>query len=422
MVNDQTGAPIDRFRIFVGANGDDHAVEKSGDNGTFSLTLLGSESSIEVRSPGYQPSRQELTLNGPREVSFEFRLTASTGWSGFVRFPNGQPAVGVEVALMTADKRATLGDRRLLWRDQANVTTSDADGSFHFEPEPAELPVGRVLVAVHVQGYAEKDADQFAPGSILTLQPWGRVEGVVQGRSTYPPELKVHLLIRSWNPWMGLSGDADHFSKVPNDRGEFTIAHVPPGFYSIGLLPSGSGAIDKRLTFQVLPGRTSQIELSDEGRIISGRLVAPDLPPDFDFSRSTATLERRQVRPVDLPRVRFKDFPDAPSYERAAQEQTPKLISYWQSAEGVSAWLEQRTYAVRLNSDGTLTGRAIPPGDYDLKVMAWSRPPGQAGNVLTSNSLKLLKSVEAVRIDAAVDGGVGNGAVELGSITLGKAF
>jgi len=417
VVDDQTGALIERFRIVGGPSGDD--VIKSGEDGVFSLTLYESESSIEVRAAGYQPSRQELPRDGATEISMEFKLVAAAGWSGFVMLPDGRPASGAEVALISSDKGVTLEQRRFLDRDFANVTLTDAEGGFHFDPEPPEIPSGRMLVAIHAAGYAEHDADRWSPRAILQLQPWGRVQGIVRGRSTYPPQLRVHLLARFWNPWLGPTLNGDQFSTVPDEQGEFVLGNVPPGYYSIGLVPAGAGVIDKRLTLQVLPGKTSRIEIGDEGLAVAGQLAASELPPNFDFAHSTAVLVRKQSRPVDLPRIHSKDYPNAEAYQQASREQTPKLIAYWQSAEGLSAWMEERKYGLVLKSDGSFVGRALPPGDYDLQVVARSVPPGQL--MASGGILKLLNSLEPVRIESAVEA-VGSEPVHLGQIPLGKRF
>ncbi|MCW5557089.1 MAG: sigma-70 family RNA polymerase sigma factor [Verrucomicrobiae bacterium] len=422
VVDDQTGAPIERFRVVVGEHeigviSGDRAV-KSGENGAFALSLYESKTSIEVRATGYQPARQDLSVGTTGEIALDFRLVPAEGWSGVVILPDGQPASGAEVALVSHNKMATLERGRFLDRDFANVTSTDLDGTFHFEPEPPEIPIGRMLVAVHAQGYAEHDADRWSPGTILRLQPWGRVQGVVQNRSTYPAQLKVYLVARFWSPWLELHLGLDSSSAVPDDRGEFVLEYVPPGNYSVGLIPWRTGVIDKRITFQVLPGKTSRIEVRDDGLTVAGQLAAPDLPPDFDFTHSTAVLVRRQSRPVDLPRLRSKDFPNAAAYEQASREHAPKLIAYWQSAEGLSAWMEERKYGLVLNPDGSFAGRAIPPGDYDLQVMARSAPPGQP---MAGGITKFLNSLEPVRIEPAV-GAAGTEPVALGPIPLGKRF
>lgn len=424
VVDDETGAPIERFRVVVGDLNGNGAV-KSGEDGIFSLTTsYKSETSIEVRAAGYQPSRQEVPPGGRKEHSMEFRLVAAAGWAGFVMLPDGRPASGAEVALITFSKRPALERRRFTHRSSANVTLTDADGSFHFEPELPDIEGGRRLVAVHDTGYAEHDADRWSPGTILRLQAWGRIQGIVQGRSTYPAQLKVHLSARFWDPWLippALLFDSS--STTPDERGEFILDHVPPGCYSIGLLPERIGIIDKRATLQVLPGTMSRIEVSDEGFTVAGQLVAADLPADFDFTHSRGVLVRRQSRPVDLPWVRPQDFPSREAYEQASREQTPKLIAYWQSTEGISAWMEERRYALALHADGTFASRAIPPGDYDLQVMATSVPPGQPnlGAQIKSPIWMPLTSLEPVRIEPT--GGSSPGEpVDVGPVALGKRF
>ncbi|MFO1461033.1 MAG: carboxypeptidase-like regulatory domain-containing protein [Verrucomicrobiota bacterium] len=397
VVDGETGALIDRFRVLVGEGND---VVKQGRAGAFEFTAWEGEASVEIRAPGYAPIRKDLPRTGSGMCSLDFRLVAAVGWSGQVLLPNGCPAPGTEVALITANKTPTLGNRRFIDPEVGLVVTTDADGGFAIDPQPSEIPSGRMLVAVSQAGYAEHDADTFRPGKKLTLQPWARIEGVVPGRSTYPPELKVHVVARPWLPWMPVPADPSQFGASPDPQGRFVIESVPPGYYSVGLVPQGSGTLDKRLTFQVLPGKMTRLDIPELRGSVRGRLVAPAVPPDFDFAHSTGVLERRQSTPVDLPRLRRQDFSSEGAFDLANQEYTSKLIAYWKSTTGLSAWMEQRSYAVQLGRDGSWVAPAVPPGDYDLKVIALERPPGRP----PGGKCYFLKSETPVQVGALTDG------------------
>ena len=185
VVNGRTGAAIDRFRVLIWTGQPELGLrtEKIGETGVFKLSLPEPGGEIEIKAPGFEPARQAVQTGGEDEVTLEYRLTPNAGWNGVVRLPNGAPAAGAEIAISSHSKCAILGDRRFMWKDQAHVTTADAAGAFHLDPEPPELAAGRVLVAVHSQGYAETDADTFGAGQTVKLEPWGRVEGVVRSRA-----------------------------------------------------------------------------------------------------------------------------------------------------------------------------------------------------------------------------------------------
>lgn len=413
VIDDTTESPVDSFEVMISTAVElgETRMTKVGANGAFVMNLPHPGGDLEIRAPGFTPVRRALELQGESEVALEFRLVAADGWSGVVLRPEGQPAAGAEVALSTFNRLSILGDRRFAYPEQGNVTTANSEGAFHFEPEAPELESGRVLIAVHAEGYAEADADRWPAGGTLQLQRWGRIEGVLRNRSEYPETLKIQISRRGWNPWMqGIVG-VDHFMGEPDSRGHFTFESLPPGFYTVGHLPGGSGSFDKRATVRVLPGQTTRLEFGEEGIGIVGRLATTNLPPNFDYRHSSGTLERKQTRPVDLPRLRGSDFKDTAAYEKAQRMHTVKLVAYWQSAEGLSAWMDQRKYAVRFEPDGSWVADDIPPGEYILRVIVRSAPPTERG------SMKILDSTETISVPTASTGTPGH-RVDLGSIPL----
>jgi hypothetical protein len=228
---------------------------KEGTSGTFSIRL-GSESKpvvIEIHADGYMPERVENISNTDGDKSPEFRLRASTGWNGQVLLPNGEPAVGAEVALSRQGGGPILGDRRLLFKEQSINRVADANGRFHFDPvgETKNGPVGdgKNIVAVHPQGYAEREVEQLARSPIIQLQPWGRIEGVLRSAGQALANEKVCIFKRMWNPWtpsINLYGET--FITTTDAKGEFVFEFVPPGEHALGHLFRGEGIMETRAT------------------------------------------------------------------------------------------------------------------------------------------------------------------------------
>lgn len=408
VVDDTTGAPVDSFvmQTTIAAEQGETRRTKSGANGNFVMNLPHPGGSLEIRAPGFAPVQRTVDLQGEAEVVLEFHLKASDGWSGVVLLPDGQPAAGAEVALSTFSKVPQLQDRRFAHQEGINVITANADGVFHLAPEAPELEAGRVLIAVHSEGFAEADADQWPGGGTLQLQRWGRMEGVLRDRPSNPEELRIHIDRRGWNPWLQSIQGTDYRMRMVDSQGRFAFENLPAGYYAIG---RGFGS--KRITARVLPGQTTRVEFGGDGIGIVGRIATTNLPLDFDYRHSVGTLERKQSRPVDLPRLRRSDFPDAAAYEQAEKMHTGKLVAYWRSAEGLSAWMEQRNYNIRFESDGTWVADDILPGDYTLKVFAMSAPPPEHG------SMKMLNSVGPISVPSAPSGATVQ-TLDLGSIPM----
>jgi Carboxypeptidase regulatory-like domain len=372
VLDEERGQPIERFQIFVAVDPANSAPRKDGRNGAFSVAINVSDeakaASIEIRAEGYEPARLTPTLSSNPIPELTFKLRPASGWSGTVLLPNGEPAVEAEVGISRHARALILGDRRFLFPEQSIIRRTDASGRFRFEPLPSERPSGRVIVAVHSQGYAEHDAERFASGLRLQLQPWGRIEGVLRSGGEPLANQQVFIMKRHWNPWTSaINLYPGQFAVRTDAAGRFAFESVPPGDHQLGRAPYR--ALDTRLTTQVRPGETTRIQVGGDGQPVTGRIVIPGRDQGFDFSNSTGLLARQQVRPIDLPRVGRKDYPSDEAYEQAAKGNAVACITYWQSAEGLEAWREQRSYGVKFEADGTFHADDVPPGEYTLRVM-----------------------------------------------------
>lgn len=365
VLDEATGQPVPSFKFFVYDGHGDETAPKEGAQGKFSAWLesLTGTASIEIHADGYASatSTPVCTTNGDQAVLIRLRL--ASGWSGLVLLPDGKPAAGAEVVLVSQLKGAILGRRKLLFRDQSVYRVTGSDGSFHFD----QSKDAALIVAVHPRGYAEQGLDELSSRPVC-LQAWGRIEGTLRSSGPVAHE-KVCLLKRFWTPWVpAVDLHADPFITSTDDNGHFAFDDVPPGDLAIGHLFAG-GLFETRTTVQVHPGETAAVELGGNGRTVSGTIHAPKLEDGFDFSHSDGELKRIQSHPVDLENVaRRNNFPDDEACQKAAALDGAQRLAYWHSAEGLAAWREARSYAVWFDADGTLHADDVPAGSYVLNV------------------------------------------------------
>ena len=397
VLDEERGQAIDRFQILVAVGPITFAPPKDGRNGAFSvpINVVSDEAeaaTIEIRAEGYEPARLTPTLSSDTIPELTFKLRPASGWSGTVLLPNGEPAVDAEVGISTHERTLILGDRRFLFREQSIIRRTDASGRFQLDALSSERASGRVVVAVHSQGYAEHDADRFASGLKLELLPWGRIEGVLRSRGEPLANEQVYIMKRDWNPWTSaINLYSGQFAVRTDATGRFAFESVPPGDHQLGRAPYH--ALDTRLTVQVRPGETTRIQVGGDGQSVTGRIVIPGRDPGFNFSNSTGLLKRQQVRPIDLPRVRRKDYPSDEAYEQAAKGNAVACITYWRSAEGLEAWRAQRSYGVKFEADGTFHADDVPPGEYTLRVTLNELRTGSRANETRPVGMPLSGSV-----------------------------
>jgi hypothetical protein len=316
-----------------------------------------------------------------------FRLRQSNGFDGLILTPEGQPAAGAEVVLAAEQKGAILGRRKLLFREQTLYRVTDKEGRFHFAP----VRDAKLIIAVHQQGYGERDVQKLSRDRNIRLQPWGRIEGILRSAQKPVPGAKVCLEKRAWNPWTpAVTLYPDPFIVTTDSDGRFVFEDVPPGDHALGHLFPG-GMFETRATLRVNPGETTQIDLGGSGHSVTGRIRTQKVHAGFDFSHSSGELKIVRAKPADLPNVaRRKDFTTDAAYEQAEKLDGARRTAYWTSAEGLAAWREAFSYTVWFDEDGTFHADDVPAGEYDFNVSL--EVIGKPGDPLLQRPVGFLKA------------------------------
>ncbi len=184
VIDAETKEPIQEFQVIMGRvfSSDNINWERynplRASGGKYSYrneqNLFGSRIRLLVEAKGYLPQASP-PLSASGWLTNDFELKKGDGPKGTLKLPNGQPAAGVKVALLTGDY-VQLKDARLEPRgSDSAVVTSDAEGKFAL---PAAYATR--LVAAGSEGYAEALLERLDTTLTLTLEPWGRIEGVVR--------------------------------------------------------------------------------------------------------------------------------------------------------------------------------------------------------------------------------------------------
>jgi uncharacterized GH25 family protein len=322
-------------------------------DGRFTLKLNeDSDNAVAVTADGYAQQIETFSEGADGTAQVVVRLKATGMLDGVVLAPDGTPAPGVSVAVVSDNNQmggniVQLSNGRLRsFGGQNKVTTTDESGHFHIP----SLPESGTVVAAGKQGFARVPIAQVQGGGTITLGAWGRIEGtlMIAGK----PGTGQQLLFSFPNG--GLATDYDGFKSTVDDQGHFSMENVPPGEGSIvRLVPMGpqSWMHSYRTSVTVEPGQTTQVNIGDTGGLITGS-VRWETPPAEDEKVLILGELNTQMPPM-------------PSFKSQAEAQ-----AYFQSPEFREQQKQMRNYSAVVNADGTLSLDSIPPGTYMLNVSA----------------------------------------------------
>jgi hypothetical protein len=229
---DDLGEPLLRFQVTAtprdnGVLDEERAISKAirSKDGSFELTgVPPGEHRLEVRAMNREaPDPVDIVV--PRELGpFTFVATRRGSIAGVVRLPNGAPAPRATLHVYMSSRHGP---------DRPRGRT-DADGTF----KVSNVAPGMAHIQARLEGYAASEAlaVQCVPGDelqdvTLYLRLGGRITGLahpaaaddaLQGR-------EVHAILNGGFVSQSTSTDA---------QGEFVLEELPPGQYTLWLMPS----------------------------------------------------------------------------------------------------------------------------------------------------------------------------------------
>ncbi len=387
----ETNEPVTEFRLVEGHWGrseddeirwrEDLAVQDKEGKYRNSWNIAGNpQRAIRIEADGYLPSEPRRIGTDEREVTFHVGLRKGTPIAGIVRGPDGTPAAGVPVTMVTADRRVRFeNNARSSYAPLPTVQTG-ADGRFTLPPRAEPY----VLVAFREDGFAKVESREDTAN--IKLHRWARVEGTfrIGGRAAAEEEITLKIGAPLSNrkdptPFERIAERLTFDYKTRTDsEGRFVFDRVAPekgritryltqqrGRASVGI-PTYTAEVE------LSPGETAHVDLSRAGRPIVGRLaVPPAIEQKPDWNCASASLTPAERTPDDF------------------------------------------TYAAAVRVDGTFVFDDVPAGKYELNVHLESLPPtGKTG--FGDEIAGLTKAVSV----AEMPGGRSDEAMDLGELVL----
>jgi beta-lactamase regulating signal transducer with metallopeptidase domain/protocatechuate 3,4-dioxygenase beta subunit/peroxiredoxin len=296
-----TGQPVPKFRVVKGWQSDTQdriawfenmGVDVIGGR----YTILFNESRealfVKIEAPGYIPAHSRAFAPNEGSQTLDFKLKPDAGLSGVVLLPDGKPAEGAEVAVVTWQSRVRLRSGRFEHDADVPKVTTGPDGQFAFPSQAGEF----LLMSLSDAGYADASSTELKKSNKLVLLPWGTIEGGARIGPRFGPNEQVVFYPTRPEGRVEIGGWGYGYTTRTDERGRFRFDRVVPGPGTVarvvGKMYTG-GLIESlpcwQETITVKPGETSQATIGGKGRPLVGRVTldgTPESPVDWTQSES----------------------------------------------------------------------------------------------------------------------------------------
>src|SRR3989440_2258564 len=359
-VDASTGLPVSRLKAFPGYGDGQSAWERldtrRSTNGTFTVRFEENRFPwrVRVEAEGY-----DAWISEPLPENFADTLEAfmqplgSGGIRGLVLGPDGQPAAGAQVALLTLEHNAFLrGSRFLPSSDDGLIVSADSSGRFAIRRDR----LAHSIAAASPAGFARLRVRNFDQPLTLQLQPWARIEGTVL-TPNLTADARVILADRAASQHQGRVDFDFHSCRVPvAPDGRFTIDSVPPGKVDLYLERAIGTPYCYSTLVAVDPGKTTEVQLGGTGRTLVGKFAA-------EPGRVSNWTKELQYASIRAPNERVP-------VSRALSSDALRIweVDFWQSPAGREHLQRFTDYGVIVAADGSFTIEGVPPGTYELQA------------------------------------------------------
>ena len=330
-------------------------------------------------TPGQAAGREQVpggdalpgTVSGRPGEPFELviRLRRDPNVRGRVVTPDGQPAVGAQVAIAMARREVRIVDGKIDVRPLAEnaslrdrwsrpfMTTTDEEGRYTL---PTEIAPAAVIIT-HTEGIAAFKYDDFPSSGAVPLVPWGAIEGQVMWGDKPGVEAQLDIGARTYVAKQFHLVVGGHQSVVTDDQGRFRVEKLPPGLAQVSHVigvPGQEGSSYRPVQFiEVAPREPTRMVFGGRGRPVAGKLVGANSYEDVRIRIApNAPYAGLLADPKDIVWPAYGQFLNSPTGKNYVQD------------------------GIKPNADGTFRIENVPPETYQLFVTA-TGTDGKVGNV-----------------------------------------
>ncbi|NLE29733.1 MAG: redoxin domain-containing protein, partial [Phycisphaerae bacterium] len=325
---------------------------------------------VRIEAPGYKSANSRVFKDNEVNVTFDFKLEKDTWRKITILSPDGQPAVGAEIAVCTPSQQTMVQNGKFQRMQTPNILTTDAKGKFSLpsQTEPYKL------IIVHDTGCANLSEDKIKSTSEIKLDAWGSVEGTIF-MGAKPADGQIVNLMETSSSMPDGKTPRCHFYYTTNTdpKGHFVFNRVFSGQWNAarGVRYGNSVSFTNNERVEVKSGETSQVKIGGTGRPVIGKIVLPE-DADFqaDWTYGHYGISTKQKQPAIFEKVM-----------KMSMEERKKWYETWKDSEEAKALQKSqkknwRSYSFRVNPDGTFRAEDIPAGTYTLNISLYEPPKG----------------------------------------------
>ena len=357
---------------------------------------------LKLEADGHETLITPWRNFGAGDWEEEFVLTPGRNPGGTLLLPDGEPAAAAQVAVQARECfPVDIYIPRTIIGGSAKVVRADERGHFEFDFTDGDWAV----VVLHEKGFMATTADRLKTQPRLTLQPWGRVEGVLRVGTNTAPREPITLTDGDSSGF----GNGWHFSvdAKTDDQGRFAFDYVPPGesllFRYTGRESSlRSPALVHQTPIEVKPGEVTRVAYGGTGRPVTGRIEGK-----WDYSHDAQLLALKLPPVASHPRT--DDYATSGAFAKARDR--------YYATERPREQRAERNYPLRFSPDGTFRIDDVPAGLYELRI----RVTGPAQRLARSPSEPSEQEIAVLNRDVVVPemaGGRSNEPLDLGILRL----
>lgn len=182
---------------------------------------------LKFEAPNYEPYISRIFQEGEGELTLDVKLHPAQTTIVTVLKPNGLPAGGADVGLVSPGSELKLGPGHFLDYGMGRaLLQTGTDGRFRLTTDPA---VTRIIIACS-DGYLSTTPAELKTNLTVRLEQWGSIEGTcVSNGAPLVGQLYRLGLEDETLETITCAGSLDAYEVKTDAQGKFTIPLAPPG-------------------------------------------------------------------------------------------------------------------------------------------------------------------------------------------------